>query len=379
MSKVFFWQPVLTEHAVHTFAAAARAMGREAHWLVATTELAARKQQGWTPIGDKVAVEILAGADGRRRIDEILNGSANDLHIFASPFERGIIHSALHRAVALRKPVFLVSEPYAPNAVGYFGASAIRDRVKAVLRPLVYARHARRLRKGIRGIFAISPAAVRQFEKLQMAPGAIFPFGYFVPRLDASSEEARHANVGPVALRCAFVGALIPRKGVATAIAAVTGMGENPYVTLDVYGPGDISAYGALPPNIAYCGVIDFGQTQAVLAGYDVLLVPSLHDGWGVVVNEGILAGCAVVASHETGASTLIDYSGCGATFAAGDTAALQAVIVRLASEPDALAVAKAAARGLGDKLMPEVAGAYMASCIASLAGAPNPGPAPWC
>jgi glycosyltransferase involved in cell wall biosynthesis len=179
-------------------------------------------------------------------------------------------------------------------------------------------------------------------------------------------------------LRCAFVGALIPRKGVATAIAAVAGLGDRRDVTLDLYGPGDVAVYGALPPKIAYRGSIEFGRTESVLADYDVLLVPSLHDGWGVVVNEGIMAGCAVIASHETGASALVDHFGCGATFAASDVDALRAAIAGFADDRDLLDAGRLAARNHRLTLLPEVAGAYMAACIASLDRSTAPEPAPW-
>lgn len=35
----------------------------------------------------------------------------------------------------------------------------------------------------------------------------------------------------------------------------------------------------------------------------DYLILPSLYDGWGAVVNEGLQSGCKVLVSKDCGAS----------------------------------------------------------------------------
>lgn len=51
-------------------------------------------------------------------------------------------------------------------------------------------------------------------------------------------------------------------------------------------------------------------KPQAEIPNYiqqvDVLILPSLYDGWGAVVNEALLTGCYVICSDAAGASDLI-------------------------------------------------------------------------
>jgi glycosyltransferase involved in cell wall biosynthesis len=57
----------------------------------------------------------------------------------------------------------------------------------------------------------------------------------------------------------------------------------------------------------------------------DVFVLPSRHDGWGVVVNQALAAGLPVIASNEVGAALdLIDNGINGMRVAAGDADALQ-------------------------------------------------------
>lgn len=43
------------------------------------------------------------------------------------------------------------------------------------------------------------------------------------------------------------------------------------------------------------------------LSDSDVLILPSLYDGWGTVVNEALQSGCFVIVSDACGAKMLVD------------------------------------------------------------------------
>jgi glycosyltransferase involved in cell wall biosynthesis len=89
-------------------------------------------------------------------------------------------------------------------------------------------------------------------------------------------------------------------------------------VELDVYGAGTMSTPKA--SGINYRGRIPFGDAQKVIRAYDLLVLPSLHDGWGVVVNEALMQGVPVVVSTACGARTLVEVSGAGRVFEAGSS-----------------------------------------------------------
>jgi glycosyltransferase involved in cell wall biosynthesis len=68
----------------------------------------------------------------------------------------------------------------------------------------------------------------------------------------------------------------------------------------------------------------------------DVFVLPSRHDGWGVVVNQALAAGLPVVASNEVGAGLdLIDDGNNGIRIAAGDVDALHRAMEAFALNKD--------------------------------------------
>lgn len=57
-------------------------------------------------------------------------------------------------------------------------------------------------------------------------------------------------------------------------------------------------------------------------------------EGWGVVVNEAMLEGCAVIASRESGSgATLIRDGENGLLFPSGDVQALTNALIRLETD----------------------------------------------
>lgn len=71
-------------------------------------------------------------------------------------------------------------------------------------------------------------------------------------------------------------------------------------------------------------------------ADADVFVLPSRHDGWGVVVNQALGAGMPIVCSDAVGAAhDLIEPDVNGMMIETGNVDALEAVMKRLAEQPD--------------------------------------------
>jgi glycosyltransferase involved in cell wall biosynthesis len=295
----------------------------------------------------------------------------DSIHLFGSPFERGPIRARLKAAVEAKARVYLVSEPYMTAPVGYNDdLHPVRDAIKAFARPLAYRARTAQLRDRISGVFAISPLAVKQFTRLGF--GQVFPFGYFLPPFELAPVPPRKPELP---LKMAYVGSMIRRKNVAALISAM-GRIDVAAARLDLYGSTPLQQQVGNLSNVHAMGRIEFGRTRQVLRDYDVLAVPSLHDGWGVVVNEAIEAGCAVVCSDETGASVLVRNWQCGLTFPARRADLLAERIQRLVSSPGLLAQFRANAVRHAPELASAVAGRYMAQAIeCGAGGVPQ---APW-
>jgi glycosyltransferase involved in cell wall biosynthesis len=139
---------------------------------------------------------------------------------------------------------------------------------------------------------------------------------------------------------------------------------QNSNIIIDVYGPGSIDSLGLRTQNIMYKGQIPFGEAQVTMASYDLALVPSRYDGWGVVVNEAILAGTPVICSDEVGAGILVDKFSCGARFKSEDIIGLADLLVRLEKDPIFLNFLRAKTVIAMEHITPKVAATYMLQVI---------------
>ena len=86
-------------------------------------------------------------------------------------------------------------------------------------------------------------------------------------------------------------------------------------------------------------------DVPALLAGFDVFVLPSLAEGISNTVLEALACGVPVVATDVGGNRDLVGEEGCGSVVPADDTAALAEALRARVDEPDGLSVACAAAR----------------------------------
>lgn len=146
-------------------------------------------------------------------------------------------------------------------------------------------------------------------------------------------------------LRVGFVGRLAPRKGVAElleAVALVRGQGID--VELLIYGtapPGQAWREGQYRRRARGLGLGDVARFEGFvedvprrLADIDVLVVPSQRpEPFGLVVLEGMAAGCAVLACRNGGGSDEIIEHGVTGLYCGRDGTSIAAAIERLAGD----------------------------------------------
>ena len=155
---------------------------------------------------------------------------------------------------------------------------------------------------------------------------------------------------------------MIARKGIDLLIEAVT-RSKAPII-LDIYGPGDSTLLAFDSDRIHLRGTIPFGMTQKVVSEYDILVLPSRYDGWGVVVNEALCAGVPVICSDQVGARVLVETFGAGDVFVADDPDSLESLISALHTDPTRLLTMRAATSRAAAAIQPEVAARYMLAVL---------------
>jgi glycosyltransferase involved in cell wall biosynthesis len=154
-------------------------------------------------------------------------------------------------------------------------------------------------------------------------------------RVAASGDAERPAP--QTGARFLFVGRAAPEKGLAVLLDAWRR--RDGAATLSIAGG---EACSPLPRGARAVGRLQAAALRDLYAASDVLVVPSIatrtfREPWGLVVNEAMNAGLAVIASDAVGAAAggLVRDGVNGLVVPAGDAATLAAAIERLSGDPE--------------------------------------------
>lgn len=144
-----------------------------------------------------------------------------------------------------------------------------------------------------------------------------------------------------------YVGSITHHKGVHVLLDAVAALPDAP-LAVHIYGdprsqPGysDRLIEETVDPRVTFHGRFDPEQLGQVLAGLDLLAVPSLwYENTPFSVLEALWFGLPVFASDLGGISEIVHDGTNGRVFAAGDAAALARCLQDALDHPESLAVA---------------------------------------
>jgi glycosyltransferase involved in cell wall biosynthesis len=364
--KIVSWQSVLTEHQYHTWIAL-QAMDEEIYFVLGNFESDIRKQQGWknvdlSNLNTKVLPQKHWWKDGK----EIIRQNPNALHVFGGFWADRRFFLLLLYAIKSGEKAVIMNEAYSEDSSGYLQErSKLVSWLKVQIRPILYwiaaliLNYMSYLNQFC--ILAIGSQSKRQFTQAGFKEDSLFPFGYFVPKQKGGKRTFLKTSTS---LRLIFVGNLLKIKGLDIAIKAVQAINvqsKSPAVILDIYGQGNPHDWLSIPSTeVTYKGVIPFGNAQSVIAKYDFLILPSRHDGWGVVVNEALLQGIPVIVSNHVGAKSLLETTNAGVVFKSGDQDDLQQVLHELKKNHSRRRTLRCSAENIAYKISPEAAAKYM-------------------
>jgi hypothetical protein len=211
--------------------------------------------------------------------------------------------------------------------------------------------HAGRVRIAVRRGLASRAAALLAFGSgsadylRRISPGrAIHPVPQavdndrFIREADRfrAQREALRAELGARGTVLACVSRLVAPKGIRELVAALRRLrarAPREAFTVLLAGDGPLRgeaerAAAELGGSLRVLGAVAQAEVPRVLAAADLLVFPTLHDCWGMVVNEALAAGIPVIGSRYAGAcEELLTREGVGCRFDPLDPASFDAAL----------------------------------------------------
>ena len=169
----------------------------------------------------------------------------------------------------------------------------------------------------------------------ELAPIEVIPYGYPLP-----GEPRDYSRLGKRKLKMLFVGGLSQRKGIADVFAVAESMSSDAELT--VLGNGPIESCQPLSsalkrhrwiPSTPHTRVLE------LMREHDVLLFPSLFEGFGLVITEAMSQGTPVITTDRTAGADLIEHGTNGWLVEAGNTEALKTQVEQILNDPDSIAL----------------------------------------
>ncbi len=206
-------------------------------------------------------------------------------------------------------------------------------------------------------------------------PSRVWNWGYFA---------AGPSNIVPALsgdeVRILWAGRMLDWKRVDTLVQAVAVLARSGVrCSLDLIGHGpelprlreQVRREG-LEHAVSFEGAIPAAEVRTRMRRSGIYVLPSSEtEGWGVVINEAMAEGCAVVASRQAGAScVLLEHGRNGMLFNSGDVPALAETLERLIRDPELrLRLGQAASETMRTLWSPEIGAQRLVTLCHGLLG----------
>jgi len=162
-------------------------------------------------------------------------------------------------------------------------------------------------------------------ESLKEYPGKLAPISVIPYAFPPVNKERTYNNNHNEPLKLLFVGGLSQRKGIANVFEAVKQLKRH--VKLTVVGQKAVEDCAALNKALSehkWIPSLPHAEILKLMRQNDILLFPSLFEGFGLVITESMSQGTPVITTDRTAGPDLIKHGENGWLIEAGSTTALQ-------------------------------------------------------
>jgi len=187
----------------------------------------------------------------------------------------------------------------------------------------------------------VSPGKMRL--GIQVMPEETLPKEEKVPQRRKKLKECRR--------KLLYLGYLRPEKNIESLIRVFSEIQTDS--CLLIAGTGPLREYLKKRygnKRVIFCGYVEEEEKPFLYRESDALILPTLRDSWGLVVNEALYYGTPVIVTTAAGAAMIIDKGKTGFVVDAQSPEELKSVIEKLLNEPKKVRKMKVIARKVGKK-----------------------------
>ncbi|MDA0977610.1 MAG: glycosyltransferase family 4 protein, partial [Proteobacteria bacterium] len=284
-TEIWFWQPLVTPH-MTGLARALVAIGYTVHYVCPELLSDNRRMLGWSNI-DLGAVRLHVIEDTQQARLLVSQSSAEAEHICSGFRVNRIFGDVQTELARLGRKHWVIIEQVREMHWYHF-----------LKRPL-YRILIQRNQPMLKGILAIGADTADWLQARGANPDSIYPFTYFIesPYSEASFQAGSKHQV-------LFIGEMIPLKKLDLLIDAMEPLKDELQLIAIGSGPcRDQWQEQARKAGIdsQWPGPVPHEEIGNYLARGSCLVLPSEHDGWGVVVSESMMMGTPAICSHRCG------------------------------------------------------------------------------
>lgn len=357
--NVIFWQNMPSHHQSGAIRRLTEIWDGEVHGVFDMEMLPRRKALGWkTPDMGNMQMHYLNDQEfSLSFVKEFCEKNSNAIHILGG--FRGCRSVTLAWSILKKNPTAkLVCMAERPHFRGW----------KSVFQWIWYRAFFKRYGSRFKAVLSMGTLGVDCFRRLGCSKKILYPYIY---QVDEDSPSIVNSFDGLTErVHFVYIGKFNQRKGVDVLLETLSQLSAG--WRLDFIGSG-----GTLEPSvresthsskcvgdIRYLGKIDSDEVIQHLREYDVCLIPSQHDGWGMVTNEALQAGIGVIVSDAAGSMDLVRASGAGLVVKAGDAFSLAMAMQEVIDHPEKINLWKERAEAFQPKMSAEVVGDYLADVL---------------
>lgn len=318
--RIVFWQNCLSPHQLPYIAHLMDDKRVDEVVVVADEAVSeSRKNMGWN-VGNYVGLER-CGIVMHPNDDEInalfSQRQEESWHLFSGIHGFPYLFHCLEISLGYNVKRGMITE--LPNTFAFGrknGKPLWLHKLRFFLQDRTYAKHMDK-------VFAMGKKAVSYFQSVNNS-WAVYPFMYCT-----QPQEGTCFPVGQGATKFIFVGSLSYWKAptaLSSSLASCLRKNEKFNGILTYVGDGvlrtQLEKYikdNDLQDHVVLAGFQSQTEVPRWMQKNDILVLPSIYDGWGAVVNEALQAGLYVVCSDACGAADLLNDEKLGKVFRAGD------------------------------------------------------------